>query len=169
MPTVAQQLRAAREAQGLTIYQVAEITKIKTDHVRALEDGNYDAFAAPVYIRGFVRNTARVLKLEVPQIMAALDAELGRTPQFREPPPFTGEGRGFLDVLMLQMSKVNWRIAMPVLIITVVLLVGLISYRSWRKLPAKDPLANLEPAMYGASRAQAGDILPLPSPTIPKK
>ena len=36
MPTVAEQLRTAREAQGLTVYQVAEITKIRTDHIRAL-------------------------------------------------------------------------------------------------------------------------------------
>ena len=51
MATVADQLRRAREAQQLNIYQVAEITKIKTDHIRALESGNYDTFSAPVYIR----------------------------------------------------------------------------------------------------------------------
>ena len=37
MVTVSEQLRRAREAQELDIYQVAEITKIKTDHIRALE------------------------------------------------------------------------------------------------------------------------------------
>jgi cytoskeleton protein RodZ len=169
MPTVAAQLRAAREAQGLTIQQVAEITKIKTDHIRALEEGDYGAFAAPVYIRGFVRNAARVLKLEVSPLMTALDSELGRTPQFREPPPLTDEGRGFLDVLMLQLSKVNWRVAMPVILITAGLLIGLISFRSWSKQPAKDPLSNLEPAMYTAPSSQPGDTLPLPSPTSAKK
>ncbi|MGH7954054.1 MAG: helix-turn-helix domain-containing protein, partial [Limisphaerales bacterium] len=50
MPTVAEQLRAAREVQKLTIHQVAEKTKIRTDHVRALEDGNFSVFSAPVYI-----------------------------------------------------------------------------------------------------------------------
>src|SRR5258705_11311017 len=39
MATVAEQLRRAREAQNLNVYQVAEITKIKTDHIRALESG----------------------------------------------------------------------------------------------------------------------------------
>ena len=57
MSTVAEQLREAREAQNLTVYQVAEITKIRTDHIRALDEGNYDVFSAPVYIRGSVRSS----------------------------------------------------------------------------------------------------------------
>jgi cytoskeletal protein RodZ len=42
MSTVAEQLRQAREAQNLSVYQVAEITKIRTDHIRALDEGNFD-------------------------------------------------------------------------------------------------------------------------------
>ena len=81
MSTVAEQLRSAREARKLTVYQVAETTKIRTDHIRALEEGNYEMFSAPVYIRGSVKNYAMLLKLDVPQIMAVLDAELGRQAQ----------------------------------------------------------------------------------------
>ena len=73
MPTVAEQLRQAREEQKLNIYQVAEITKIKTDHIRALESGSYDSFSAPVYIRGFVRSYAKVLKLDLDRYQAAWD------------------------------------------------------------------------------------------------
>ena len=36
MPTIGDQLRIAREEQNWTVSQVAEATKIKTDHVRAL-------------------------------------------------------------------------------------------------------------------------------------
>ncbi len=168
MATVAEQLRAAREAQGLTVYQVAEITKIKTDHIRALEDGNYGVFAAPVYIRGFVRNCARLLKLDVAQLMAALDIELGRNPQFSEPPPLSADARGFIDLLMLQLSKVNWRVAAPALVLTLGLLVGVIGYRVWRSPRTKDPLANLEPGFYKTPGSQAGDTLPLPAST-PKR
>ena len=89
MSTVAEQLRAAREARNLTIQQVAESTKMRTDHVRALEEGNFNVFSAPIYIRGSVKNYAMLIKLDVPQIMAALNAELGRTEKFSEPPPLT--------------------------------------------------------------------------------
>src|SRR5256885_16408736 len=62
MSTVAEQLRQAREAQNLTVHQIAEITKIRTDHIRALEEGNYNVISAPVYIRGFIRSYATILQ-----------------------------------------------------------------------------------------------------------
>src|SRR3954471_5404639 len=105
MATVAEQLREAREAQNLNVYQIAEITKIKTDHIRALESGAYDRFSAPVYIRGFVRTYARSLKMDEAKVVADLEAELGQTEKFRELPPLTNEPRGALDFVMLQLSK----------------------------------------------------------------
>ena len=99
MSTVAEQLLLARESKSLSIYQVAEVTKIRTDHIRALEEGNFDVFSAPVYIRGFVRTYATLLKLDVSQIMATLDSELGRTEKFHEPPPLSDHSRGAVDFL----------------------------------------------------------------------
>src|SRR5262245_33465210 len=78
MPTVGEQLRTAREARKLDLNRVGEVTKIRTDHLRALEAGDYDQFAAPVYIRGFVRTYATLLKLDVSKIVADLDQELSR-------------------------------------------------------------------------------------------
>ena len=75
MPSVGEQLRAAREKQGLSIPDVVERTKLRSDHVRALESGDYDVFASPVYVRGFVRSYANLLKLEVPPLMAELEGE----------------------------------------------------------------------------------------------
>src|SRR5580698_1283259 len=97
MSTVAEQLRAAREAKKLTVEQVAESTKIRTDHLRALEQGNFSVFSAPIYIRGSVKNYATLLKLDIPQIMAALDAELGQTEKFSEPPPLGEESNTSLN------------------------------------------------------------------------
>src|SRR2546428_142378 len=111
MLSVAEQLRRAREEQKLNIYQIAEITKIKTDHIRALESGYYDAFSAPVYIRGFVRTYAKVLKLDESQVVADLESELGKTEKFREPPPLMHKPRSTLDFFMLKLSGLNWRIA----------------------------------------------------------
>src|SRR6266480_3132110 len=113
MLTVAEQLRTAREAQGLTVYQVAEITKIKTDHVRALEEGDYATFAAPVYIRGFVCTYGALLRLDMATLLTALEAELDQTEKFHEPPPLSDQSGRFLDVVMLQLSKVKSRLARP--------------------------------------------------------
>lgn len=163
MPTVAEQLRRAREAQNLSIYQMAEVTKIKTDHLRALEDGYYQAFSAPIYIRGFVRTYATVLKLDVPKVMATLEAELAQTEEFREPPSLTGESRGWLDFWMLQLSKIHWRLVLPLLglIAAVVLFIWALSL--WRNRQIEDPLSNLGPGLYRTPTNTSSQTLPLPT------
>jgi len=163
MPSVAEQLRQAREANRLTVENVADIIKLRSDHVRALEEGDYNVFSAPVYIRGFVRSYSTLLKLEVPQIMAALDAELGQTKRFAEPPPLTGPPRGILDFLMLQLSKIDWRKAAIVLGALAAVMVIALAYVSWRRYHTRDPLQNLKPGVYRPAQRGAGDTLPLPA------
>jgi cytoskeletal protein RodZ len=161
MATVAEQLRNAREAQKLTVHQVAEITKIRTDHVRAIEEGNYDVFVAPVYIRGFVRTYSKLLKLDVAAVMADLDGELRKTEKFAEPPRLSAEPRGVLDFITLQLSKVNWRIASIILAIVVVLSLISWGYSAWNRQKTDDPLKGQPPALYKPAGKKAGDTLPL--------
>jgi len=163
MSSVAQQLSQARQAQNLTVSQAAEITKIRGDYLRALEEGNYDAFPAPVYIRGFVKTYSTLLKLNVPQVMAALEAELGQTEKFSEPPPLSGRSRGLLDFVMLQLSKVNWRKALPALGTAVLLAVVVLLILAWRHHQTNDPLKGLKPGMYQAPSNHSGQTLPLPA------
>ena len=160
MSAVAEQLRQAREARNLTVQQVVEITKIRTDHLRALEEGNFDVFSAPVYIRGFVRTYSILLKLDVPQIMAALEAELAQTTKFAEPPPLAEHPRG-VDFLMLQLSKVDWRKGLIGLGVAVAAVVVLSAWLSWRH---HDPLKGLKPGVYQSTQNVSGDTLPLPAP-----
>ncbi len=162
MPTVAEQLREGREKANLDVYQVAEVTKIKTDHVRALEDGNYNAFSAPVYIRGFVRTYAKLLKLNVPAVLVDLDEELSQTKKFREPPPLVNEAGGALDFLMLQLSKLNWRIIAVVGGIAALLIFSVVSYRAYHRRAREDPLKDLGPGLYEPAQSSNGNTLPLP-------
>jgi cytoskeletal protein RodZ len=162
--TVAEQLRQAREAQNLTLHQVAEVTKIRTDHLRALEEGDFDVFSAPVYIRGFVRSYAGLVKLDVAQIMAALDAELAQTGKFREPPRLGSEPHGLLDFVTLQLSKMDWRKSLIGLGAIVVVVAVILTLAIWRHIRRKDPLAGLKPGMYQSTQAVSGETLPLPAP-----
>ena len=164
MSTVAEQLRMAREAQNLTVYQVAEVTKIRTDHIRALDEGNYDVFSAPVYIRGFVRSYAGVLKLNVPQLMETLQSELSKTAKHHDHPPLTNQPKSFLDILMFQLSKVNWRIALPVGGAVILLLAAFGFWQMWNHHKAKDPLADVPAGIYQPPQRNPGDVLPVPAP-----
>jgi cytoskeleton protein RodZ len=164
MSTVSEQLRQARQAQNLSIEQVAEITKIRSDHLRALEAANFDVFSAPVYIRGFTRTYSTLLKLDVPQIMAALDGELGQHKKFSEPPPLSDRRRGMLDFFMLQLSRIDWRkglIGLGVLAACAAMLVGWLAWRHYRKT---DPLKDLKPGFYQSTQQLSGETLPLPAP-----
>ncbi|HOX55843.1 MAG TPA: helix-turn-helix domain-containing protein [Candidatus Paceibacterota bacterium] len=160
MPTVAEQLRQAREARSLTVQQVAEITKIRADHVRAVEEGNYDVFSAPVYIRGFVRTYSTLLKLDVPQVMSALDEELGRTDKFAEPPPLAKHPHSALDYVMLLLSQVDWR-KWAIALGAVAIVIGAAwAWVAWRQ---HNPLKGVKPGMYQLTNGTAGDTLPLPT------
>jgi cytoskeleton protein RodZ len=159
MSTVAEQLRLAREAKKLTVEQIADMTKIRTDHVRALEEGNYSVFSAPVYIRGSVKNYATRLKLDVPALMAELDAELGRTENYSEPPALVEETNKPLDHVTYLLAKLNLKMVMVALaLLAMILIIMLIN--AVLKHHKSDPLANLPPAKTQTSNP--GNTLPLP-------
>ena len=165
MSTVAEQLRQAREAKNLTVQQVAQITKMRTDHLVALEEGNFKVFSAPVYIRGFARTYSALLKLDVPQVMAALDAELGATRKIGESSAPADHPRSAVDGLMLQLSKVDWRKAVIGLGVLVVLVGAFWGVTFWRHSKPADPLNGLKPGVYHSTQSVSGDTLPLPAPS----
>lgn len=160
MSTVAEQLRATREARKLTIEQVADMTKIRTDHVRALEEGDFSAFSATIYIRGSVKNYANLLKLDVPEMMAMLDAELKGTEKFSEPPPLTEQKKSIVDDIALMVAKLNWKMGFAGIGIIVLGIIAVSGFLAWKHHQRNDPLKNLPPAVYQPSGA--GDTLPLP-------
>jgi cytoskeleton protein RodZ len=160
MSTVAEQLRAAREAQKLSVQQVADATKIRTDRIYALENGDFSAFSAPVYIRGSVKNYAARLKLDVQKILDALDAELKGTEKFSEPPPFTDETKKPLDRVMYLLAKLNLKAIFSVVVVLGIVLAAALVVVVLKHRKTNDPLANLPPAVI--QPANSGDTLPLP-------
>ena len=58
------QLAAAREACGFSVADVARQLKLAPWQVEALETGNYARMPGTVFVRGFIRNYARLVKLD---------------------------------------------------------------------------------------------------------
>ena len=71
--SVGQQLRAAREARGLTVADVAKAIKLGPRQVVAIEADDWPSLPCTTIIRGFVRNYARLLELDPHLMMSALD------------------------------------------------------------------------------------------------
>jgi len=167
MPTVSEQLRQGREAKNFTIHQIAEITKIKTEHVRALESGNFEVFTAPIYIRGFVRSYGNAVGLDSQTLIKDLEAELALTENLSGPPSLSGPRRGLVDKLMYLLSQLNWRIVLPLGVIAIITLLAVWGYRAAERRKAYDPAAELGPGLYQPDPDTTGEVLPFPTNTVP--
>ena len=71
--SVGQQLRAAREAKGMSLADVARALKLSTRQIEALETEDWSSLPGMTIIRGFIRNEARLLGLNSDLLMAELD------------------------------------------------------------------------------------------------
>jgi cytoskeleton protein RodZ len=84
--SVGEQLRAAREGRGLSTTDVAKMLKLSPTQIEALEADDWSRLPCNTIIRGFVRNYARALHLDVAALMAALDtAAMPALPELRMP------------------------------------------------------------------------------------
>lgn len=65
-----EQLRKAREAAGLSLEQVASQLRMPVQVVAALEAEHWDRLGAPVFVRGQLRSYARLLKVDLGDLLA---------------------------------------------------------------------------------------------------
>lgn len=75
MPALGERFRAAREARGLTLSDVAEQIRIRSVYLAAIEEENWPAIGAPVYVRGFLRTYARFLGLDAEEAVGAFNQQ----------------------------------------------------------------------------------------------
>ncbi len=83
METLGQKLQAARTAKKLTASEAAKGTRIKIQHIQAMERDDFSAIPAPAYAKGFIKIYAEYLELDpAPLIEEYLDAH---APKARAP------------------------------------------------------------------------------------
>jgi flagellar biosynthesis protein FlhG len=61
-------LRAVRESQGIALRDISARTKVGLTYLEAIEGDDFGALPAPVYVRGFVSEMAKALKLDASQV-----------------------------------------------------------------------------------------------------
>lgn len=70
-------LLAERRNQGLSLGDIARQLKLSVRQVEALERDDYSGFAGPVFIRGFLRNYAKLLHLDPEPLLEAAELAVG--------------------------------------------------------------------------------------------
>ena len=113
-------MRAAREEQGKSLEDIGGELKIRADHVLALEEGDFDKFDAPVFVRGFVRSYCRILRIDSAPVVVQLNQELGGTEALANDPALSPGKKGFVDQLTLFLTRVNWSIWLPLLVLILI-------------------------------------------------
>lgn len=65
-------LRMAREARGTTIAEVATALKMSPRQIEAIENEDFSRLSGATFVRGFIRNYARLLKIDPVPVLGAL-------------------------------------------------------------------------------------------------
>jgi len=102
--SIGQTLREAREAQGLSVEEVATRLRLMQRQVNAIEADDFASLGQPVFARGFVRNYAKLLDLPPEALLARMAGESADTrvvTQPPAPPPRSWLSSPWLILLML--------------------------------------------------------------------
>lgn len=74
--TVGEQLQAARLAEGRSIDYVATQLNIRTEYIKAMEASDYHSLPSAVFVKQYVRQYAKYLRLNLKQAEETLQYEL---------------------------------------------------------------------------------------------
>ncbi|MED3649843.1 helix-turn-helix domain-containing protein [Heyndrickxia sporothermodurans] len=68
MTELGSRLKEARQAKGLSLDDLQEMTKIQKRYLKGIEEGNYDMMPGKFYVRAFIKQYAEAVGLETEQV-----------------------------------------------------------------------------------------------------
>lgn len=130
-----EQLAAARERAGLAVLDVARQLNLTSRQIAAIEAGEFQLLPGPVFVRGFIRNYARLLQIDPEPLLEIAGHEMGTAePQVPTEPAFT------VDMPMVGKRKLSWqKYAAAALVVVATAVI----YTHYRDLP-KDHAVSVD-------------------------
>jgi cytoskeleton protein RodZ len=157
------QLKAAREAAGLSLDQVAQQLKLAPRQVKALEEEDFGVLPGRTFTRGFLRNYARLLNLD-PDLLVEHLPDGAHAPSL-EPPPLHSTSTTMAELPTAHAhapSFGRWMIPL-VLVACIVAAAGYEWYRGRPAIEAASHATESAPA----PNAPNTSTTPLPNPVNP--
>ncbi|WP_406622102.1 RodZ domain-containing protein [Bacillus sp. PPSBB_2] len=136
MTELGQKLKEAREAKGLSIDQLHEITKIQKRHLVAIEEGNYDVLPGAFYARAFIKQYADAVGLNGEELLVEHQSTIPQSEKREVPQVSTGQ-----KTQETMQKSSSWPIAdhMPkILVALLVIAVGVVIWFVFQALTGKD-------------------------------
>nr|WP_153580114.1 MULTISPECIES: RodZ domain-containing protein [Bacillus cereus group] len=131
-----QKLKETREAKGLSIDQLHEITKIQKRHLVAIEEGNYDVLPGAFYARAFIKQYADAVGLNGEELLVEHQSTIPQSEKREVPQVSTGQ-----KTQETMQKSSSWPIAdhMPkILVALLVIAVGVVIWFVFQALTGKD-------------------------------
>jgi cytoskeleton protein RodZ len=165
-PTAGGMLRAARDAMGMSLDTVAQQLKLAPRQVTALEEDDFARLPGRTFVRGFLRNYARLVRIDPEKVLSALpggDAPSLDSPALQATAPTIGE------LPTTEHAKPGWtRWAIPLTLVAVIAAAAIYEFSRGRgdaqQTPAPPP-GSSEPERPSPPKPSAGvSETPLPNP-----
>jgi cytoskeleton protein RodZ len=171
------ELKEAREAKGLSLAQISDITRISEHHLEALERGEV-SLLPQAYVRAFLREYADLVGLKPDQVMQKYDAMLSGVsphtaaagaapPPPPPPPPVRPAEEPPRERKVLSVPRTRWLLlAISAIAAGVVLwkLLGQHTPTTTEEIPFQSVLADKERRLAPAEEPHPG-VMPASSPT----
>lgn len=156
---VGDQLRDAREAQGLSISDIAAQTRVAERHLISIEENRFSELAAPTYAVGFSRAYARAVGLDERDVAARVRRHIDAQAHTRKPPTMPSFEPG--DPARVPPSRIAWLAGLVAIVAAGVLLVYWNGF-----LSPEGQLPDLVPE--GGQTTAAAQALPPPAAPPPE-
>lgn len=152
-------LREARERRGISIDRLAQITKIRTPFLRAIEANDLDGVPQTVFVRGYLRAYAREVGLDPEETVRSY------LEQFAPPEPTVENQTPHVENAPSGVEPdVNWRALRNVVgvaaIAIIVILYGIGSRHTGPAAPSSSPAAGAPAAAPRPEVGTAGSSAP---------
>lgn len=106
-------LRTAREKQGLSLNDVAAKLKISTKQIEAIEADDFSKLPEAIIVRGFIRNYAKLLKLDTEPLLDAYNVLVPN----KEPLAFMVKPTSTMRVGTYQKPKIGQFLVLSILLV----------------------------------------------------
>ncbi len=121
MQTVGEVLRTEREKKGLTIRDIETATSIRSLYIKAIEDDNYQVIPGEVYLKGFIRNYASFLNLDIQAIMDIYRQSIN-------PPAPAAQPEEPAPPVSPVAKTSNWSVCRPAVLLAVIIAAGALGW-----------------------------------------
>ena len=174
MTSVGETLRRARLQRNLELNRIADELKISASMLKAIEEERFDKLPGGVFARSFVRQYARLLKLDEDEIVSELKQVLqpaGELPEITHatPPPET-------EISLPRMSGwqavgdhgIRWTSSVGALALMLIVMLACAGAYAWWQRARHPVVAQARPPVATQPATPAPQVEPAPAASAPE-